>query len=63
MRTTLRMANKAAEDALQKASTKEKCLDALEVRADIIQSRWQLATIHIPEHLHEDLEQILHQPP
>ena len=63
IRVTLRLANKAAENALQQAFTKAKCFDALDVRSEIIQERWQAAKRHIPSNLHKDLEDMFHQLP
>ena len=63
IRTTLRLANRAAADALQEAKTKEKCFDAMDERATIIQNRWEVAKRHIPDYLHKELEQMLHEPP
>ena len=67
VRATLRLANEAAENALPEANIKADMLSskryALDVRADLIQDCWQSAKMHIPEHLHRDLKQILYEEP
>ena len=57
VRATVRLANQAASDELDKGSCKQTCLNK---RPEVIPHRWLSAETHIPESLHGDLQQILH---
>ena len=59
-RETARMANMAAQQALDTGSNKARCL---EQRLEIIQHRWESAKQYIPAGLHSALKQILEEPP
>ena len=47
-RVTVRLANHAANDAVEKGSCKQTCLDK---RSEVIRQRWLSAEPHIPESL------------
>ena len=55
-KVTVRLANHAANDAVEKGSCKQTCLDK---RSEVIRQRWLSAEPHIPESLHGRLQQIL----
>ena len=57
-RVTVRLANDAANDALEEGCCKQTCLDK---RSEVIRQRWLSAEPHIPESLHGGLQQILHE--
>ena len=60
VRATVRLANQAASDEVDKGSCKQICLHK---RCEVIRQRWLSAEMHIPESLHGDLQQILLEMP
>lgn len=60
VRATVRLANQAASDELDKGSCKQTCLNKC---SEVIWHRWLSAETHIPESLHGDLQQILREMP
>jgi len=60
VRDTVHLANQPASDELDKGSCKQTCLNK---RSEVIRHRWLSAETHIPESLHGDLQQMLHEMP
>ena len=52
------MEENLTQTPLRKGSAKKQCL---ETRAEVIRQRWQSAKAHIPESLHDALQQILQE--
>ena len=68
-RATMKLANAALEQELlrmenspptlmKKGSVRKQCLD---MRVNVIQQRWQSAKAHIPESLHDAIQEILQE--